>query len=104
MVFCEHLCFLSTETILDDFVNNGVDKPHKFHFTGKLPDPVKFWHGLSDLEMPQVQDQDQPPTEQEPEAETEVSHYSSNLSEEGICAPGHCNCTDKKCEDFNYTN
>ena len=101
---------------LDDFVNNGVDKPQKSHFTGKLPDPVKFWHGLSDFEMSQLvsigpdQDQDQEdqrlgrPIPQEPEAEMEVSHYSSNLSEEGICAPGDCRCTDKKCEDFNYTN
>ena len=95
---------------LDDFVNNGVDKPHRFHFTGKLPDPVKFWHGLSDLGMPDLEmpapDEQEPEVEPEvePEAETEVSHYSSNLSEEGICAPGHCNCIDKKCEDFNYAN
>ena len=78
---------------LDEFVNNGVDKPQKFHFTGKLPDPVQFWHGLSDLEM--SQDQDRAPAAQEPEAETEVPHYSSNLSDEGICAPGDCKCTDK---------
>ena len=105
---------VSQQNQLDDFVNNGADKPQRFQFTGKLPDPVNFWHGLSvpempDLEMP-AQDEQEPEVEPEvgpePEAETEteVSHYSSNLSEEGICAPGHCTCIDKKCEDFNYTN
>ena len=83
---------------LDEFVNKGVDTPQRCRPTGILPDPVQFWHGLTDLDM--SQDQDRAPAAKEPE----TSHYSSNLSDEGVCAPGDCKCTDKKCEDFNYTN
>jgi hypothetical protein len=101
---------------LDDFANNGADKPQRFEFKGKLPDPVNFWHGMTvhevpDPEMPvqnvqepEIEPEVEPEVEPETETETEVSHYSSNLSEEGICAPGHCTCIDKKCEDYNYTN
>ena len=90
---------------LDKFVNFGIDTPQKCRPTGKLPDPVQFWksiHGLTDPEM--SQDQDQPPAAREQETETEVSRYYSNLSDEGVCAPGDCKCTDKKCEDYNYTD
>ena len=70
---------------LDEFVNFGVDNPQKCRSTGRLPDPVKFWKSIHGL------------TEQE--AETEVSRCSSNLSDEGICAPGECKCADKKYKD-----
>ena len=83
----------------DEFVNVGLDKTsftstptQRCPPTGVLPDPVQFWHGLDDQE------------ENAPETEPEASHYSSNLSEEGICAPGDCRCADRKCEDFNYTD
>lgn len=107
---------VSQQDQLDDFANNGADKPQRFEFKGKLPDPVNFWHGMTvhgvpDPEMPVLNEQEpeidpeaEPEVEPEVEPETEVSHYSSNLSEEGICAPGHCTCIDKKCEDYNYTN
>ena len=60
---------------------------------------------VQELEVePEVEPDVEPEPEAEAETETEVSHYSSNLSEEGICAPGHCTCIDKKCENFNYTD
>ena len=84
---------------LDEFVNVGLDmnsftstSTQSYPPTGVLPDPGVFWQGLE-------REEDEP----EPEPAT-PSHYSSNPSEEGICAPGDCRCEDKKCENFNYTD
>ena len=89
----------SQQDRLDEFVNVGID-PDSFTSatnlsscppTGILPEPRSFWQGLERSE------------EQEPETEpTEPntpSHYSSNPSEEGQCAPGDCRCEDKKCDN-----
>ena len=91
----------SQQDRLDEFVNVGID-PDSFTSattlscppTGILPEPRSFWQGLERTEV------------KEPETEPNTpSHYSSNLSEEGRCAPGDCRCEDKKCDtDSNHTD
>ena len=90
----------SQQDRLDEFVNVGLDQnsftsatTQSCPSTGVLPEPRAFWQGLERKE------------ENEPETEPATpSHQSSNLSEEGICAPGDCRCEDKKCDNFNHTD